>query len=149
VEGFVFEIFGLHLQRQVIDAETVVEFDAQHLEQFGLHHRRRVDDVRAQGFASRSDRPDVQVVDALDAFGRADGLLDRREVDVRGRAFQQNVRGFLDEMPRTPDDQERDGRAKQRIRLIPTIHGHQHARDDRADRPERVAHDVQPRAVDV
>ena len=109
----------------------------------------RVTDVRRQSLAARRYRPDVQVVNLLDADGFEYRAFDRREVDVRGRAFQENVRRRAYQVPRTPDDEHGDERAEERVCRVPAETDDEHARRNRADRAERVAQHVQPSAAHV
>src|ERR1044072_248134 len=69
VERFVLEVFSLHLDGQVVNAELFVELGAQRAEQLGGHGGACVSDVRGERVAPRGDCPDVQVVYILDARG--------------------------------------------------------------------------------
>src|SRR5947209_17130143 len=149
VERLVLEVFRLHLDRQVVEAELILELRAQRAQKFRLRDGVRVYDVRRKRLAPRSDRPDVQVVYGLDADGLKNRAFDRGEVDVRGRAFQKNVRRLANQIPRTPDDEHRDERAEERVCRVPAEEYDEQARRNRADRAERIAQDVQPRAAHV
>ena len=74
--GVVFEFRRLHLEREVIDAKTIVQFRAQRLQKNWLGHRRRMNNVSAQRLASGSDRPNVQVMHVGYTFGLQNRFLD-------------------------------------------------------------------------
>ena len=52
VKRFVFKILGLHLNRQMVNTEAVIELGAQFFEKFGLRDGRRVNHMRAERLAS-------------------------------------------------------------------------------------------------
>src|SRR5207253_2299078 len=82
MEGVVFEFRRLHLDRQVIDAEAVVQLRPQFFQKTWLRNALGMNNVGAQGFASRGNRPNMQVVNIRDAVGLKNGVFDRREVYV-------------------------------------------------------------------
>ena len=68
MESVVVEVRRLHLNRQVVNAEAVMQFHAQLLQELRLRNSFQVNHVRAQGLATGSDSPDVQVVNVLHAI---------------------------------------------------------------------------------
>jgi len=82
VKCLVFEVRRLHLDREVIDAETIVQLRAQLAQQIGLRDAVRVNHVRAERVTAGRDRPNVQVVHVIDTMRRQDRILNRREIDV-------------------------------------------------------------------
>ena len=55
----VFEVGGFHLNREVIDAETIVQLRPQLAQQVWLRDAVRVNHMRAQRLAARSDSPNM------------------------------------------------------------------------------------------
>ena len=101
----VFEIGSFHLNREVIDAETIVKLGAQLPQQIGLRDAVGVNHVRTQRFAPGSDRPNVQVVHIRNSVSRENRIFNRRQVDMRRGSFQQHVRRLANQPYRAPDDQ--------------------------------------------
>ena len=88
MKRFIFGVGCLHLDREVIDAKTIVKLRAQFTQQIRLRDAVRVNHVCAQCFAPGSDGPNVQVVYVRDAVSRQDRVFNCREIDMRGRAFE-------------------------------------------------------------
>ena len=76
-------------------------------------------------------------------------FFDRRQINVRGRAFEQNVDRFADQIPRAENDNQAYQNAARGIRPEPAESENQNAGDNRRHRAERVADDVQPRAAHI
>jgi hypothetical protein len=139
----------LDLDRRVVDAEVRVEHGVERFQQaLALAHV--VDDhVGAHGLAPRGQRPHVEVVHAADARHPRHGLLDRREVEVGGRALEEDVHGLAQEPPRARHDEDRDRRADERVRVAPAGDEHDGGRKQHAERAHRVAEDLEVRGADV
>lgn len=138
-----------HLNREMVDAEFVVQFRAERFQQFGLRNFFLMNDVNAQCVHSRSDRPDVQIVNVRDKFGRADRFFDGFQINMRGRAFEQNIDRFFYQIPRAENYYQADEDTRHRISPNPAERIDQNARRDRRDRTERVTHHVKPRAAHI
>ena len=107
------------------------------------------DDVSAHRLAARRERPHVQVVDTQDAGDLEHRRLDPAQLEVSGRPFEQDVDGLAEEPPRARDDEERDGRAHQRIDGGPARERHRGGGEEHAARGERVAQHFQIGGSDV
>jgi hypothetical protein len=80
------------LNREVIDAKTIVKLGPQFAQQIRLRDAVRVNHMRAQRLASGSDRPNVQVVNVVDAVRARMASSTAARLIVRRRALQQHVR---------------------------------------------------------
>ena len=91
----------------------------------------------------------MQVVDVGNAFSCQDRVFYCRQIDMGGRAFEQDVGRFTNQMPRTPDNQQPNQHAEERVRGVPARNSNHRAGHDRGCRSQCVAHDVQPGAAYV
>ena len=96
------------------------------------------------------DRPGVHVVDPRDPrHGIAHRLAGRRRVEALRRRLEQDMRAVGRHPPGRPQDQERDQHRQDRVHRRPPGRQDHAGRHDRADRAQKVAHDVQRRGPDV
>ena len=140
---------GFDLHGGVADAEVAADMgigELQHQLAVGPFIDQQ---MAAERMDSRSDRPDPQIMhieDAVDLFQLFPHLA---RTDVRRRAFHQDVNRLPDYFPGPFQDQAGDQDADQRIGHNPVPKIHQQAGDNRADRPQRVAENVQIGAAHV
>jgi hypothetical protein len=68
MQAFFFVFGRFHLNRQMVDAEFIVQIFSDFPQKFGRIDPFVMNDVNAQGFHTGSYRPDVQIVDVSDIF---------------------------------------------------------------------------------
>ena len=105
MKRLVLKIGGFHLNGEVIDAKTIVKLGAQLPQQIRLRNAFSMYDVRAQCLAAGSDGPNVKIMHVGNAAGVEYRILDRGEIDVRRRTFEQYVCRLFDQSDRAPDDE--------------------------------------------
>ena len=91
VDGFGFAVGGFHLYGEVVDAELVVELFTDGGKQLRMADLDAVRDVGGECVHAGRDRPDMQVVDTVDAVGFDYGSFDCGKMNVRRRSFEQDV----------------------------------------------------------
>src|SRR5688572_16335797 len=106
MKRLVFEIGGLHLNREVIDAKTIVKLGAQFAQQVRLRNGVRVNHMRAQRFAPGSDGPNMQIMNVGNTVSVQDSVFNRCKVDMCRRAFEQHIRRLANQPYRSPDNQQ-------------------------------------------
>ena len=105
--------------------------------------------VRGQRREAAADRPDVQIVhldDVRNGEHRFGDLVRRR---LPRRDLQQHSGGLPQQDRARPEDQTRDGEARERIEPVPAGDEDQGAGDRRAGERCDVGRDVQESAADV
>ncbi len=107
--------------------------------------QRRVFDVhvRRQGQVAGRDRPDVQVVHALDPGDAQHRLLDVGEFDALGRPFHEHVDGAPHDPDRLPADPERDQDRHDRVGVVPVPEIDDEAADHHPEAGGGIADQVQ------
>src|SRR4029077_2068215 len=71
--------------------------------------------VQAEGMVIAAERPEVHVVDFLDAFDGENGARDFFDAQFAGTAFEKNVRGFAQDADAGQKEEKADGKAKKRV----------------------------------
>src|SRR5678816_1242193 len=88
----------------------------------------------------------MNVQHALDATHGRDHRL---QLQPARQTFEQNVQRLLDDVPRSPDNQNADQNGEQWIDLLPAGIANDHGSDDDADRTHQIAKHVHKRAADI
>lgn len=71
--------------------------------------------VKAEGVMAAAERPEMNIVDLLDAFDSEDGAGHLFDAQLRRTAFEKNVRGLTKNAEAGPEDQQADGEAEKRV----------------------------------
>src|SRR5450755_1088648 len=112
-----FAIYVLELDGGVVDVELLVEAGLYVAQDAFAYRRRNVGDgnVAGQGAGFRSDVPDVQVVDVVDAFDGANRGCDAVDLNAARGAFEQDVQGLAHDAGAGPENQHADTDGKSGI----------------------------------
>lgn len=71
--------------------------------------------VQAEGVVTAAERPDVEIVNFLDALDGEDGAGDLFDLQFAGTALEEDVGGFAENADAGPEDEKADGEAEERI----------------------------------
>src|SRR6185312_10363431 len=135
----------------VIDAEVVAQLMIDALQQSFAFTEVHLDNlhVAGEGMGLRAEAPDMKVVNIDDAGNLFHGSANVREVEIAGRAFEEDVQGLADDADGTPEDHRGDDEREQRIDPLQAGEQNAKAAEDDGGGGERVAKHVQEDAADV
>lgn len=141
------------LQRGVPDAEAFAEHLLRFQQALLPVHRvaalRDEADMRAErGFGVR-DAPDVQVVHLRHMLVIAERMQHRVIIDPRRRTVDQDVRGAPEQPQAAPEDQQTDQHAGDGVGGVPTRCPDHRPGNDRTNRAQRIADEMQERPLDI
>src|SRR5262245_62124637 len=104
---------------------------------FGAH-----EDVGRESCETARDRPDVEVVDALDPGDGEDGLGNVVRAETARGALHEDRRRLAEHAPGAPQDQRREHEARDRVRGLEPGGEYHESGNDHEQRPERVPAEV-------
>ena len=105
--------------------------------------------VGAEDFVTGGDGPDVEVMDAGDAFDGLDAAAQRFDVDVAGGMLHGDMNRLTGDPGTAPEDEGGDADAHRRVYDEPAEGKHKGAADDDDDELDGVGGDVDVGGLDV
>jgi hypothetical protein len=94
-------------------------------------------DVNARRVETRGQRPEVEIVERLDAVDLEDAAAQGSDVDLPRRPFEEDVRRLLEQREGARQDEDRDGDRDRRIEPDPPVLGIVKAATTTATEPTR------------